>query len=49
MSVTIDIRLERASKTYHPGETIKGVVVVVSKSALKVKIFEFKRNKIGLL
>ena len=36
MSVTLEIRIERASKTFHPGDIVKGVVAVTSKSALKV-------------
>ena len=36
MSVTLEIRVERASKTFLPGEIVKGVVAVTSKSALKV-------------
>ena len=36
MSVSLEIRIERASKTFHPGDIVKGVVAVTSKSALKV-------------
>ena len=35
MSVTLEIRIERASKTFHPGDIVKGVVAVTSKLALK--------------
>ena len=36
MSVNLEINIARASKTFHPGEVVKGVVVVTSKSSLKV-------------
>ena len=36
MSVTLEIRVERVSKTFHPGDIVKGVVAVTSKWALKV-------------
>ena len=38
MSVLLEIRIERASKTLHPGDIVKGVVAITSKSALKVSL-----------
>lgn len=35
MSVSVDVRLDRASKTFQPGDTVTGRVVVTSKTALK--------------
>ena len=38
MAVQMEIRIERASKTFHPGDIVKGVVALTSKSSLKVSI-----------
>ncbi|XP_068600407.1 vacuolar protein sorting-associated protein 26C isoform X2 [Brachionichthys hirsutus] len=35
MSVTLDIRLKRANKVYHEGETVAGVVLLACKEALQ--------------
>ncbi|KAM8897686.1 vacuolar protein sorting-associated protein 26C isoform 1-T1 [Spinachia spinachia] len=35
MSVTLDIRLKRANKVYHEGESVAGVVLLVCKEALQ--------------
>ena len=36
MSVLLELRIERASKTLHHGDIVKGVEAITSKSALKV-------------
>ena len=36
-STTIEIKLDRPSKTYLPGEKISGNVIISSKTTLKVK------------
>ncbi|XP_042354654.1 vacuolar protein sorting-associated protein 26C isoform X2 [Plectropomus leopardus] len=35
MSVTLDIRLKRANKVYHEGETVAGVILLVCKETLQ--------------
>ncbi|XP_029956081.1 vacuolar protein sorting-associated protein 26C isoform X2 [Salarias fasciatus] len=35
MSVTLDLRLKRANKVYHEGETVAGVIVLVCKEPLQ--------------
>lgn len=36
MSVSIDIRLKKANKTYHEGDLMKGTVVINSSSESKI-------------
>lgn len=36
MSVSLDIRLKKANKTYHEGDLMKGTVVINSSSETKI-------------
>ena len=44
-TTVIDIKLDNVSKTFHPGDTIQGKVIISSKTTMKVssekKRFDF--------